>query len=70
MSRILFPVVLGTLVAGLVWLSERHDRSSSPAFRQKLDDWLFVAFLVLAALLLGYYPIRHLTLSLKGVLGI
>ncbi len=70
MSRILFPVMLGTLVAGWVYLSERHDRLAAPAFRQKLDDLLFGAFLALAALLLGYYPIRHLALILKAALGI
>ena len=34
MSRILFPVMLGTLVAGWVYLSERHDRLASSTFRQ------------------------------------
>ena len=70
MSRILFPIILSTLVAGLVSLSERHGRSTLPVFRQKLNDRLFGAFLVLAALLLGYYPIRHSALILKAALGI
>jgi|SoiMethySBSTD1v2_1073268.scaffolds.fasta_scaffold320442_4 hypothetical protein len=70
MSKILFPVMLGTSVAGWVCLSKQRVRSATPAFRQKLDDLLFGAFLASTALLLGYYPIRHLALTLKTALGL
>jgi hypothetical protein len=69
MSKFLFLSALCTLVAGWAYVCERYDRSTFPAFRQKLDDLLFGAFLVLAALLLGYYPIHHLALILEAELG-
>ena len=34
MSGVALPVMLGTLVAGWVYLSERHDPLASSTFRQ------------------------------------
>jgi len=62
--------ILVMLVASLGYVAVRYDRSTHPAFRQKLDDLLFYAFLAVAGLLLGYHSLIDGVHVFRNYLGL